>query len=152
MPQRLVPKFIKQAESETKAYWFLRAASSFVMPFPVEQRSPQQFWIDQARKYRNKYGLEADKKFYDDYPDYFKFFTESTRSTNGLAPTTSTAVRGSSCHTLVQSSCPSARTVVAQTQATIGYQMITALEAWKPPSVTAITQGRSRISASWVLR
>jgi hypothetical protein len=92
LPTRLQAKFIKQAENETQSYWFLRAASSFVMPFPLEVRSPQQFWIDQARKYRNKYGLEADRKFYDDFgADYFRFFTESTRSTNGLAPTTGAA-------------------------------------------------------------
>jgi hypothetical protein len=31
-------------------------------------------------------------------------------------------------------------------------QMITALDAWKPPSASDIIQGSSRISPSWVLR
>ncbi|HET6914898.1 MAG TPA: hypothetical protein VFH56_02295, partial [Acidimicrobiales bacterium] len=92
LPQRMIPRYTKQAMSETKAYWMLRAASSFLSPVPVETRSPQQFYIDLARKYRTKYGLKADTKFYNDVgADYFRYFTESTKSTNGLAPTSAGA-------------------------------------------------------------
>lgn len=92
VPGALVPKLTKQAEAETRAYWWLRAFASFASPVPIGDRSPHQHWIDMARKYRAKYGMDADQKFYDEVgPDFFRYFTESTRSTNGLAPTTAAA-------------------------------------------------------------
>jgi len=88
LPQRLVAKLEEQAHEQTKAWWLLRAFSSFSLPVPIEGRSPYQFWYDQAAKYRRKYGLEADRKFYEDMgADFFKFFTESSKANMGLAPT-----------------------------------------------------------------
>mgnify|MGYP003344337588 CR=1 FL=1 len=36
-------------------------------------RSPYKFYIDKSREYRRNYGLEADAKFLEDYPDFFNF-------------------------------------------------------------------------------
>lgn len=81
-----------EALSATKSEYLLRAFSSFVMPAPVTPRSPHQFWLDQGRAYRDKYGIDAGDKFYEDFgADAFAYFVESSKSMNGLAPTSRSA-------------------------------------------------------------
>lgn len=77
----------EDAVEAAKNEYRLRAASSFFMPAPVTPRSPYQFWIDQYRQYKEKYGLDADEKFYDEYgPTYYMFAQQSTRAAGGMGP------------------------------------------------------------------
>lgn len=77
----------REALEAAKNEYRLRAFSSFFLPAPVTPRSPFQFWIDQRRVYQEKYGLEADERFYQDMgPDYFMFAQQATRSIGGMGP------------------------------------------------------------------
>ena len=57
----------------TKQYWNMRIVANLVLPFAPRFDSPYKFYIDKSREYRRLYGLEADAKFLNDYPDFFAF-------------------------------------------------------------------------------
>jgi len=57
----------------TKDYWSMRTAASLIMPFAPRFDSPYKFYMDKSREYKRIYGLKADEKFFDDYPDFFSF-------------------------------------------------------------------------------
>lgn len=76
----------EQALEAAKNEYRLRAASSFFLPVPLTPRSPYQFFIDQYRMYQEKYGADAQEKFYDEYgPTYFMFAQQATESA-GMGP------------------------------------------------------------------
>lgn len=77
----------KDAVDAAKHMYRLRAASSFILPAPLNPRSPYQFYIDQYHVYQDKYGADADKKFYDDFGPEFYLFAQSTTKGAGMAPT-----------------------------------------------------------------
>jgi hypothetical protein len=57
----------------TKDYWNMRTAANLIMPFAPRFDSPYKYYLDKSREYRRMYGLEADAKFLDDYPEFFSF-------------------------------------------------------------------------------
>ena len=57
----------------TKDYWNMRTAANLIMPFAPRFDSPYKYYLDKSREYRRLYGLEADAKFLDDYPEFFSF-------------------------------------------------------------------------------
>ena len=57
----------------TKDYWSMRTAANLIMPFAPRFDSPYKYYLDKSREYRRLYGLEADSKFLDDYPEFFSF-------------------------------------------------------------------------------
>jgi len=57
----------------TKQYWNMRTAANLIMPFAPRFDSPYKYYLDKSREYRRLYGLEADAKFLDDYPEFFSF-------------------------------------------------------------------------------
>jgi hypothetical protein len=57
----------------TKDYWNMRTAANLIMPFAPRFDSPYKYYLDKSREYRRMYGLEADSKFLDDYPEFFSF-------------------------------------------------------------------------------
>ena len=57
----------------TKDYWNMRTAANLIMPFAPRFDSPYKFYMDKAREYKRIYGVEADAKFLQDYPDFFEF-------------------------------------------------------------------------------
>jgi hypothetical protein len=57
----------------TKDYWSMRTAANLIMPFAPRFDSPYKYYLDKSREYRRLYGLEADAKFLDDYPEFFSF-------------------------------------------------------------------------------
>jgi len=57
----------------TKDYWNMRIAANLIMPFAPRFDSPYKFYLDKSREYRRLYGLNADAKFLDDFPEYFSF-------------------------------------------------------------------------------
>lgn len=58
---------------KTKDYWNMRTAANLIMPFAPRFDSPYKYYLDKSREYRRLYGLEADAKFLDDYPEFFSF-------------------------------------------------------------------------------
>jgi hypothetical protein len=58
---------------KTKDYWNMRTAANLIMPFAPRFDSPYKYYLDKSREYRRMYGLEADAKFLDDYPEFFSF-------------------------------------------------------------------------------
>jgi hypothetical protein len=57
----------------TKDYWNMRTAANLLMPFAPRFDSPYKYYLDKSREYKRVYGLEADAKFLQDYPDFFEF-------------------------------------------------------------------------------
>jgi hypothetical protein len=57
----------------TKDYWSMRTAASLIMPFAPRFDSPYKYYMDKSREYKRLYGMKADEKFFDDYPDFFSF-------------------------------------------------------------------------------
>ena len=57
----------------TKDYWSMRTAASLIMPFAPRFDSPYKFYLDKSREYKRLYGMKADEKFFDDYPEFFSF-------------------------------------------------------------------------------
>ena len=57
----------------TKDYWSMRTVANLVMPFAPRFDTPYKYYMDKSREYRRLYGLEADAKFLDDYPEFFSF-------------------------------------------------------------------------------
>jgi hypothetical protein len=51
----------------------MRTAANLIMPFAPRFDSPYKYYLDKSREYRRMYGLEADAKFLDDYPEFFSF-------------------------------------------------------------------------------
>jgi hypothetical protein len=69
----LPPVNPNQIMQMTKDYWSMRTAASLIMPFAPRFDSPYKYYMDKSREYKRMYGLKADEKFFDDYPDFFSF-------------------------------------------------------------------------------
>ena len=57
----------------TQDYWSMRTVASLIMPFAPRFDSPYKYYLDKSREYKRLYGLDADAKFLQDYPDFFSF-------------------------------------------------------------------------------
>jgi hypothetical protein len=57
----------------TKDYWNMRTFASLLAPFAPRFDSPYKFYLDKSREYKRMYGLQADTKFLQDYPEFFSF-------------------------------------------------------------------------------
>ena len=68
----------------TKQYWNMRSAANLIMPFAPQFNSPYKFYLDKAREYRRIYGINADAKFLNDYPDFFDFTTTLSKNPTGV--------------------------------------------------------------------
>jgi hypothetical protein len=64
----------------TKDYWNLRIAANLVMPFAPRFDSPYKFYLDKSREYKRIYGLDADSKFFDDFPEFFSFSSSLSKN------------------------------------------------------------------------
>jgi hypothetical protein len=69
----------KKLMDMTKDYWNLRIAANLILPFAPRFDSPYQYYIQKSREYKQLYGMDADAKFFKDFPEYFAF-TASTSS------------------------------------------------------------------------
>jgi hypothetical protein len=76
-----------EVKQRADAYSFLRALSSATLPVSVKYRPEFQFYVDKARLYREKYGPDAQVRYYQDFPDYFEFFFSISRNPTGMDPT-----------------------------------------------------------------
>ena len=57
----------------TKEYWAMRTVAALIMPFAPQFNTPYKFYLNKSREYKRLYGINADAKFLEDYPDYFEF-------------------------------------------------------------------------------
>jgi hypothetical protein len=67
----------KEIMIKTQDYWKLRIAANLILPFAPRFDSPYQYYIQKSREYKQLYGMDADAKFFKDFPEYFAF-TAST--------------------------------------------------------------------------
>ena len=74
----------KKIMDMTKDYWSMRTAANLIMPFAPQFNSPYKFYLDKAREYRRIYGINADAKFLQDYPDFFDFTTTLSKNPTGV--------------------------------------------------------------------
>ena len=67
------PPTEKEITKMAQRYWMMRTAANLIMPFAPRFDTPYKYYMDKSREYRRLYGLEADAKFFDDYPEFFSF-------------------------------------------------------------------------------
>jgi hypothetical protein len=64
----------------TQDYWKMRIASNLILPFAPRFDSPYKWWIEKSREYKRNFGLEADAKFFDDFPEFFAFTASTSKN------------------------------------------------------------------------
>lgn len=78
-----------EIEDRFDAYMRLRTFTSAVSPVSVQYQSPYQFYIDESHRYDEKYGLNADQKFYEQYgEDFYIFRTSLSKNVTGIRDST----------------------------------------------------------------
>lgn len=68
----------------TKDYWNMRTVASLVMPFAPRFDSPYKYYLDKSREYKRIYGIDADAKFLQDYPEFFSFSASLSKNPSGV--------------------------------------------------------------------
>ncbi len=68
----------------TKDYWRMRTFANLLMPFAPRFDSPYQYYLDKSKEYKRMYGLDADAKFLNDYPEYFAFSASLSKNPTGV--------------------------------------------------------------------
>lgn len=68
----------------TKQYWNMRIAANLIMPFAPRFDSPYKFYLDKSREYKRIYGIDADAKFLDDFPEFFSFTSSLSKNPTGV--------------------------------------------------------------------
>lgn len=68
----------------TKSYWNMRIAANLIMPFAPRFDSPYKFYLDKSREYKRIYGIDADSKFLDDFPEFFSFTSSLSKNPTGV--------------------------------------------------------------------
>lgn len=69
----LPPVPAEKIDKMTSQYWNMRTVANLVLPFAPRFESPYRFYMDKAREYRRVYGVDADAKYLEDFPDFFEF-------------------------------------------------------------------------------
>jgi hypothetical protein len=77
-------KMEKGAADDALSLSILRFVSSTILPTQPRYVTPITAYADILGKYRNKYGIDADEKFSQDYPEYFLLSTSLSDSTSGI--------------------------------------------------------------------
>ena len=68
----------------TKDYWNMRTVANLIMPFAPRFDSPYKLYLDKSREYKRIYGVDADAKFLNDYPEYFDFSASLSKNPTGV--------------------------------------------------------------------
>jgi len=68
----------------TKDYYRMRTYANLIMPFAPRFDTPYQYYLDKSREYKRIYGLDADAKFLNDYPEYFSFSASLSKNPTGV--------------------------------------------------------------------
>ena len=77
----------KQVKKLADAYYNMRTAANLILPFAPQFSSPYRFYMDKWREYSTKYGLQANDKFLEDFPEYFDFATTLSKNPTGSRST-----------------------------------------------------------------
>ena len=77
------PQFDKIMDM-TKDYYRMRTYANLIMPFAPRFDTPYQYYLDKSREYKRIYGLDADAKFLNDYPEYFSFSASLSKNPTGV--------------------------------------------------------------------
>jgi hypothetical protein len=64
----------------TQDYWSMRTVANLIMPFAPRFDTPYKYYLDKSREYKRKYGMEADAKFLEDYPEFFAFTASTSKN------------------------------------------------------------------------
>ena len=64
----------------TQDYWKMRIAANLILPFAPRFDSPYKFYIEKSREYKRKFGMEADARFLDDFPEFFAFTASTSKN------------------------------------------------------------------------
>jgi hypothetical protein len=73
----------KEIKAKVDAYYNMRTAANLILPFAPKFNSPYKYYIDKWHEYSQTYGIEADSKFLQDYPDFFEFSASLSKNTTG---------------------------------------------------------------------
>jgi hypothetical protein len=76
-----------EIKSKTDAFYKMRVAANLILPFAPQFESPYRLYMDKWREYSRVYGLGADAKFLEDYPEYFEFATSLSKNPTGSQST-----------------------------------------------------------------
>jgi hypothetical protein len=76
-----------QIKKKTDAFYMMRVAANLILPFAPQFASPYRLYMDKWREYSQTYGLGADAKFLEDYPEYFEFATSLSKNPTGSQAT-----------------------------------------------------------------
>jgi hypothetical protein len=76
-----------EIKKKTDAFYMMRVAASLILPFSPQFQSPYRLYMDKWREYSQTYGLGADAKFLEDYPEYFEFATSLSKNPTGSQAT-----------------------------------------------------------------
>lgn len=81
--------YLTEAEvvKKVNAFYNMRTAASLLLPFAPQFDSPYRFYMNKWRQYSEQYGLGADAKFIEDYPDFFSFATTLSKNPTGSRAT-----------------------------------------------------------------
>ena len=74
----------KEVRKLTDNFYNLKLVSSLVLPFSPQFQSPYRYYMDRWSEYSQRYGLEADSRFLDDYPDFFEFATKLSKNPSNV--------------------------------------------------------------------
>ena len=77
----------EEIKRRTDSLSLLRTLSSFTLGVSLTYRPEMQFYVDKARLYREKYGVDAFTRFYQDFPDYPELFFSLSKNPTGMEPT-----------------------------------------------------------------
>lgn len=77
------PQFDKIMDM-TKDYYRMRTYANLIMPFAPRFDTPYQYYLDKSREYKRVFGLDADAKFLNDYPEYFTFSASLSKNPTGV--------------------------------------------------------------------
>lgn len=67
----------------TNALYNTRTWANLILPFAPQFNSPYRLHIEKYRQYSEKYGLNADAKFLEDYPEFFSFALSLSKNRTG---------------------------------------------------------------------
>jgi hypothetical protein len=82
-------RYLTDAEikEKTDAFYKMRVAANLILPFAPQFESPYRLYMDKWREYSRTYGLGADAKFLEDFPEYFGFATSLSKNPTGSQAT-----------------------------------------------------------------
>jgi hypothetical protein len=76
-----------EIKKKTDAFYKMRVAANLILPFAPQFQSPYRLYMDKWREYSREFGLGADAKFLEDFPEYFEFATSLSKNPTGSQAT-----------------------------------------------------------------